>query len=168
MRMSRLSGPRACRFTLSPRLARERVVVVLTGEGADETLAGYTRYAFTLKNAAMDRAYRSVVPSVLRRAMRNSVATSSLLGATLRRKLEHTFVGKDGEAWDSFYFDNFFSAFSGAEQGGLLTREFAQQLRRQARPTKMYWHIGSIRRSKAARCCNACSIPTSRPTSSNC
>jgi asparagine synthase (glutamine-hydrolysing) len=44
------------------RLARERVTVVLTGEGADETLAGYTRYAFTLKNAAMDRAYRSLVP----------------------------------------------------------------------------------------------------------
>ena len=32
------------------RLARERVTVVLTGEGSDETLAGYTRYAFTLKN----------------------------------------------------------------------------------------------------------------------
>jgi asparagine synthase (glutamine-hydrolysing) len=109
------------------KLARERVVVVLTGEGADETLAGYTRYAFTLKNAAMDRAYRGVVPNFLRRTLRNSVATSSLLGATLRRKLEHTFVGKDGEAWDSFYFDNFFSAFSGAEQSGLLTREFAEQ-----------------------------------------
>jgi asparagine synthase (glutamine-hydrolysing) len=109
------------------RLARERVVVVLTGEGADETLAGYTRYAFTLKNAALDRAYRSVTPSPLRRALRNSVATSSLLGATVRRKLEHTFLGKDGEAWDSFYFDNFFSAFSGGEQSGLLTAEFAQQ-----------------------------------------
>jgi asparagine synthase (glutamine-hydrolysing) len=109
------------------KLARERVTVVLTGEGADETLAGYTRYAFTLKNAAMDRAYRSVMPSFLRRALRHQVATSSLLGATLRRKLEHTFVGKDGEAWDSFYFDNFFSAFGGAEQEGLLTREFAAQ-----------------------------------------
>ena len=40
------------------RLARERVTVVLTGEGSDETLAGYTRYAFTLKNAALDRVYR--------------------------------------------------------------------------------------------------------------
>jgi asparagine synthase (glutamine-hydrolysing) len=109
------------------KLARERVTVVLTGEGADETLAGYTRYALTMKNAAMDRVYRGVMPSALRRALRNSVANSSLLGATLRRKLEHTFIGKDGSAWDSFYFDNFFSAFSGAEQSGLLTSEFAQQ-----------------------------------------
>ena len=109
------------------RLARERVTVVLTGEGSDETLAGYTRYAFTLKNAALDRAYRSVVPSALRRGLRNSVATSSLLGATLRRKLEHTFLAKDGESWASFYFDNFFSAFGEAEQCGLVTKEFAAE-----------------------------------------
>ncbi len=32
------------------RLARQRVTVVLTGEGSDETLAGYTRYAWTLWN----------------------------------------------------------------------------------------------------------------------
>jgi len=90
------------------RLARERVTVVLTGEGADETLAGYTRYAFTLKNAAMDRAYRSMVPSFARRGLRHTIATSSLLSATLRRKLEHTFLAKDGNSWASFYFDNSF------------------------------------------------------------
>ena len=109
------------------KLARERVTVVLTGEGSDETLAGYTRYAFTLKNAALDRAYRSVVPGSLRRGLRNTVATSSLLGATLRRKLEHTFLAKDGALWASFYFDNFFSAFGEAEQTGLLTNEFARE-----------------------------------------
>lgn len=109
------------------KLARERVTVVLTGEGSDETLAGYTRYAFTLKNAALDRAYRSVVPGALRRGLRNTVATSSLLGATLRRKLEHTFLAKDGESWASFYFDNFFSAFGETEQSGLLTDDFARQ-----------------------------------------
>jgi asparagine synthase (glutamine-hydrolysing) len=119
------------------RLARERVTVVLTGEGADETLAGYTRYAFTLKNAAMDRAYRSVVPSFLRKGLRNTVATSSLLGASLRRKLEHTFLAKDGNSWASFYFDNFFSAFGEAEQGGLLTGEFA----REAAPSKAYKNV---------------------------
>ena len=110
------------------RLARERVTVVLTGEGADETLAGYTRYAFTLKNTAMDRAYRNVVPGFLRRGLRNKVATSSLLGATLRRKLEHTFLAKDGNSWASFYFDNFFSAFGEAEQSELLTAEFAREV----------------------------------------
>jgi asparagine synthase (glutamine-hydrolysing) len=109
------------------KLARERVTVVLTGEGSDETLAGYTRYAFTLKNAALDRAYRSVVPDAVRRGLRNTVATSSLLGATARRKLEHTFLAKDGASWASFYFDNFFSAFGEAEQSNLLTSEFASE-----------------------------------------
>ena len=119
------------------KLARERVTVVLTGEGADETLAGYTRYAFTLKNAALDRAYRSLVPNSLRRGLRNTVSTSSLLGATLRRKLEHTFLGKDGNAWSSFYFDNFFSAFGEAEQSGLLTSEFASE----AAPSTAYNNV---------------------------
>src|ERR1700687_3679391 len=119
------------------RLARERVTVVLTGEGADETLAGYTRYAFTLKNAAMDRAYRGVVPGALRRGLRHLVANSPLLGAMLRRKLEHTFLAKDGNSWASFYFDNFFSAFGESEQSGLLTSEFAQE----AAPSKAYENV---------------------------
>src|SRR5580658_2490564 len=119
------------------RLARQRVTVVLTGEGADETLAGYTRYAFTLKNAALDRVYRSVVPGILRRGLRNAVSNSSLLGATLRRKLEHTFLGKDGGSFTSFYFDNFFSAFSAAEQDGLLTSEFASE----AAPSTAYQNV---------------------------
>ncbi len=109
------------------RLARERVTVVLTGEGADETLAGYTRYAFTLKNAALDRAYRSVVPGILRRGLRNAMASSPMFGATLRRKLEHTFLARDGDSWASFYFDNFFSAFPQAEQDDLLTADFARE-----------------------------------------
>lgn len=103
------------------KLARERVTVVLTGEGADETLAGYTRYAFTLKNAAFDRAYRSVAPRQLRRGIRRFIAESPALSATLRRKLEHTFLARDGESWASFYFDNFLSAFGAGEQEQILT-----------------------------------------------
>jgi asparagine synthase (glutamine-hydrolysing) len=122
-----IAWPSSVSLYFVAKLARERVTVVLTGEGSDETLAGYTRYAFTLKNAAIDRAYRSVVPGGVRRGLRNTVATSSLLGATVRRKLEHTFLAKDGESWASFYFDNFFSAFGEAAQDGLLTREFAQE-----------------------------------------
>jgi asparagine synthase (glutamine-hydrolysing) len=102
------------------QLARQRVTVVLTGEGSDETLAGYTRYAWTLLNSRMDNIYRSVTPASFRQGIRNGIQAGPL-GATLRRKLEHTFLGRDGSSWPSFYFDNFYSAFSAAEQDELLT-----------------------------------------------
>ena len=102
------------------RLARERVTVVLTGEGSDETLAGYTRYAWTLTNSRLDRLYRSITPGAVRGALRKALAASPL-GATLHRKLEHTFLMRDGQDWPSFYLDNFYSAFSAAEQRQLLT-----------------------------------------------
>jgi asparagine synthase (glutamine-hydrolysing) len=107
------------------RLARERVTVVLTGEGSDETLAGYTRYAWTLLNSKMDRTYRAMTPAFLRRWLRQGIA-SAPLSASLHRKLEHTFLMRDGASWSSFYFDNFYSAFSDAEFAQLLTPEALQ------------------------------------------
>ena len=107
------------------RLARERVTVVLTGEGSDETLAGYTRYAWTLLNSKMDRTYRAMTPAFLRRWLRQGIA-SAPLSASLHRKLEHTFLMRDGASWPSFYFDNFYSAFSDAEFAQLLTPEALQ------------------------------------------
>lgn len=102
------------------RLARERVTVVLTGEGSDETLAGYTRYAWTLLNTKFDRMYRAVTPAFLRSWLRQGIGASGL-PAALHRKLEHTFLMRDGASWPSFYFDNFYSAFSNAEFAELLT-----------------------------------------------
>ncbi len=102
------------------RLARERVTVVLTGEGSDETLAGYTRYAWTLLNSRMDRLYRGITPAFVRTAVRNSIR-GTRLSAALHRKLEHTFLMRDGASWPSFYFDNFYSAFSQPELASLLT-----------------------------------------------
>jgi asparagine synthase (glutamine-hydrolysing) len=104
------------------RLAREKVTVVLTGEGSDETLAGYTRYAWTLLNSRMDGAYRSVTPEALRRLVRSGIQ-SGPFGASLHRKLQHTFLVRDGNSWPSFYFDNFFSAFAASEQSELLSPE---------------------------------------------
>jgi asparagine synthase (glutamine-hydrolysing) len=104
------------------RLARERVTVVLTGEGSDETLAGYTRYAWTLLNSRMDRLYRSITPDALRRLVRGGIQASPLR-ASLHRKLQHTFLLRDGNSWPSFYFDNFFSAFAASEQSEMLTPE---------------------------------------------
>jgi len=104
------------------RLAREHVTVVLTGEGSDETLGGYTRYAWTMMNSRMDQAYRTLMPSGLRKLVRQGI-NAGPLGATARRKLGHTFLGRDGASWESFYFDNFYSAFSSAEQDELLTND---------------------------------------------
>jgi asparagine synthase (glutamine-hydrolysing) len=122
-----IAWPSSVALYFVARLARERVTVVLTGEGSDETLAGYSRYAFTLRNAAFDRTYRRLVPGRLRRWVRESISNSPRVGATLRRKLSHTFLAKDGSSWPSFYFDNFFSAFSGVEQAALLNESVSAE-----------------------------------------
>jgi asparagine synthase (glutamine-hydrolysing) len=104
------------------RLARERVTVVLTGEGSDETLGGYTRYPWTLLNSRMDSVYRTLMPAALRSRLRERINAGPLSAAT-KKKLEHTFLGRDGASWSSFYFDNFYSAFSAREQDELLIPE---------------------------------------------
>jgi asparagine synthase (glutamine-hydrolysing) len=115
-----LAWPSSVSLFFVSRLARERVKVVLTGEGSDETLGGYTRYAWTIHNSRLDNIYRAVTPAGLRRAIRGGILASPLT-ATTRRKLEHTFLMRDGLSWSSFYFDNFYSAFSAGEQSNLLT-----------------------------------------------
>jgi asparagine synthase (glutamine-hydrolysing) len=123
-------------------LARKHVVVVLTGEGSDETLAGYTRYAWTVWNARMDRAYRRIAPSALRALVRNSMQ-SDFLGPTLRRKLEHTFLGRDGTSWPSFYFDNFYSAFSAQQQRELLSPEVRASIDSAYDSSMAFWERSS-------------------------
>lgn len=124
------------------KLAREHVTVVLTGEGSDETLAGYTRYAWTVKNAGFDKLYRSVTPDVLRRAVRAAINGSGL-PANLRRKLEHTFLVRDGASWPSFYFDNFYSAFSSREQDELLTESAKASARDAYASSMQHWEHSS-------------------------
>ena len=118
-----ITWPSSVSLYFVAKLARERVTVVLTGEGSDETLAGYERYALTLMNAQMHRAYRKVLPRSVRMWLREGISEAQFLGANSRRKLQHTFMGRDGDAWESLYFDNFLCSFSEQEQRELMNEE---------------------------------------------
>jgi len=120
------------------QLARQHVTVVLTGEGSDETLAGYTRYPWTLWNRRADSLYRSATPATVRNWLREQIH-SSRLGSTARRRLEHTFLGRDGASWESFYFDNFYSAFSGMEQAELLREDLRSELASPYQGSMKFW-----------------------------
>jgi asparagine synthase (glutamine-hydrolysing) len=134
--------PSSVSLYLVARLARERVTVVLTGEGSDETLAGYTRYAWTLSNARMDRVYRTLTPAFARQLVRKGI-DGGPLSAALHRKLQHTFLVRDGASWPSFYFDNFYSAFSTAEQVELLTDEARRMAGDAYAGSMRYWNASS-------------------------
>jgi asparagine synthase (glutamine-hydrolysing) len=120
------------------RLARERVKVVLTGEGSDETLAGYTRYPFTLWNAKLDESYRRFTPSQLRDLFARA-SSSRKIPSALKRKLHHTFLARNGSSWTTFYFDNFYAAFSEADQHHLLSNELQFNSGDAYRDTMAFW-----------------------------
>lgn len=115
-----LAWPSSVSLYFVAKLASQHVKVVLTGEGSDETLAGYGRYGWTMLNYRYDRMYRTLMPSAFRRIIRNQIDTSGWIRADARRRLQHTFLGRDGASLSSLYFDNFYSAFSQADQLNLL------------------------------------------------
>src|SRR5215831_3273526 len=109
------------------RLAREKVKVVLTGEGADEVLAGYLKYRATLWNLRIGPAYWRHAPLYLQRAVQQALQ-SRLLPDWTRRKLRHSFLSYP-DAFERIYFDNFYSVFSHQQQSQLLVQSFREELR---------------------------------------
>jgi asparagine synthase (glutamine-hydrolysing) len=109
------------------RLASQKVKVVLSGEGADEVWAGYLKYRVTLWNLLGGAPYRKLVPSGLRRLVRETLA-SGLLPDGIRRKLRHTFLYHP-DAFENLYFDNFYSVFPQDQQPELFTEQVSEELK---------------------------------------
>lgn len=100
------------------QLAAKHVKVVLTGEGSDELFGGYERYRAQIINQRWADRY-GVVPGFLRDMVRHQLETNTLLPGGLRRKALHTFLGRT-PGMESLFLDNFYCAFSQAEQSHLL------------------------------------------------
>ena len=105
------------------KLAQEHVKVVLTGEGSDETLAGYGRYAKAVKLLNYGNKYESMTPTFLRDVVRGGVAT---LPNALNRKLNRTFLSRESDI-ESLFFDNF-SVFSKTMQERMFARETREKI----------------------------------------
>ncbi len=120
-----IAHPSSIALYFVSRLASERVKVVLTGEGSDETLAGYNRYRVTLFNRRLGRPYEAALPGVMRAAVRLGIDTLPSAGA-LRRRLTRTFLYLPADL-DTLYFDNF-AVFGRRRQRDLLAPDLAREL----------------------------------------
>jgi asparagine synthase (glutamine-hydrolysing) len=107
------------------RLAADHVKVVLTGEGADEMLAGYGKYRTTVYNLALGRTYARAIPESLRRAVRRAIENAPIT-SRIKQKLSRTFLFRPPNIED-IYFDNF-SVFSRSMQRSLFTGDALERI----------------------------------------
>lgn len=105
------------------KLAAEHVKVVLTGEGSDEILAGYSRYSKALMLLNYGEKYQSVTPEFVRNFVKVGV---SALPGKLNRKLNRTFLSREADV-ENLFFDNF-SIFSQSMQAELLSDETKKKI----------------------------------------
>jgi asparagine synthase (glutamine-hydrolysing) len=120
-----IAHPSSIALYFVSRLAADHVKVVLTGEGSDETLAGYNRYRVTLFNQRLGAPY-GALPGVVRAAVRHGIDTLPR-GSTLQRRLTRTFLYLPADL-DTLYFDNF-AVFGRRRQQDLLAATLRDELR---------------------------------------
>ena len=120
-----IAHPSSVALYFVSQLAAQHVKVVLTGEGSDETMAGYNRYRVTAYNARLGAAYARFVPELLRRGVAGA-ARSLPANSRFGQRLARTFLVR-GADLDDLYFDNF-AVFGRQAQGQLLSVSTREQL----------------------------------------
>ena len=115
-----IAWPSSVSLYFVSKLAAEHVTVVLTGEGSDELFAGYHRYQHYLFNRRWADLYK-VAPAFVRKGVRSTIDSSTLISRDVRRKLQHTFLGRDASV-ESLQLDNFYGAFSASERNAMLLK----------------------------------------------
>ncbi len=104
------------------RAARDHVTVALSGDGGDETFAGYPwRYGLNLVEARLRRA----IPGPLRRGVLGRLARVWPKGDRLPRPLRFKFLMRNLALDPAQAYFHDMSAFTPGDKGGLLTPEFA-------------------------------------------
>ncbi|MEO8099695.1 MAG: asparagine synthase (glutamine-hydrolyzing) [Acidobacteriota bacterium] len=137
-----ITWPSSVSLFFVSQLAAKHVTVVLTGEGSDELFAGYARYRQNLINERFLPLYRAI-PHALREGLRRTIAENNATAGDLRRKLQHTMLGRR-DGLESLFLDNYYGAFAGEDMPGLMRRpgkteaiyeSFLQYWNQDSRPT---------------------------------
>lgn len=102
------------------KLAGTDTRVILSGEGADETFAGYGRYAATLWNAR----YGEILPDWTRKKITRPLSNAIPLPGRMKTKIHHSFLARGHDLQD-LYLENFLVTFPEDSQKNLLTSEFS-------------------------------------------
>lgn len=97
--------------------------VVLSGEGGDEMLAGYGRYAATVWNLRMGRWF----PDWAREHITGPLVQALPLSARWKNRARHTFLFQPSDL-RRLYLDNFLAAFTPDLQHSIFAPGFAAQL----------------------------------------
>ena len=119
-----IAHPSSVALNFVSRLAAERVKVVLTGEGSDETLAGYGRYRKTILNMRLGGAYQAATPAPIRSLVRHGL--EALPASRTRQRALRTFFARPATL-EALYLDNF-AVFSREEQRSLLSGDVRARL----------------------------------------
>ena len=120
-----LAHPSSVALNFVSRLAAEHVKVVLTGEGSDESLAGYGRYAKTLLNLKYGATYHNWAPKFARQFVADRIDGLSL-DSKVRHKLRKSFFSIEPNI-ENIYFDNF-AVFPRQMQNQLLSAQTKERI----------------------------------------